>query len=505
MMRQPIGVYHSAHKGRYDTTASTLTMPQAPLAVTQEYKLQGLTEAPSTQTAMLSFMTWGGYNQEDGIIVKKEWAERAGISVKYQSFSDSIQDAGSDSIGEAFGELPEVLRKGGADVYALIDRATGAARQGMRLRKGSRYCLIAKYSSVVVEGSVRYVDNSTYVKGVDAMIDAVEIIRNSGKTVIHVRISELRFPIVGNKFASRSAQKSIVAMLMPAALMPPLYDPRSGKTVAPDIIMNPLAMPTRMTISQPLEMFSSIFAVLAGRTADVSSFKGFSVDDFKRKLADMGHRNAGTYYMQFNPVTGDAMQQKVFMAPISYQILRHMVLDKEQMRGTMGPKATNGQPIHKKEAGGGMKFSIMENDAMMAYGLYEPLVEKAIHASDAMYYYYCDACNQKIDYNKHTQSYTCSACQHAERDYNPMRVRMPFATMSFRQQFAVMGVLVDPIIEPSPQDMRFARLGERGAYLEDEDGNPRPERAPALPQSLADANPPPKRAQKTILRRRRKD
>ena len=173
----------------------------------------------------------------------------------------------------------------------------------------------------------------------------------------------------------------------------------------------------------------------------------------------------------------------------------HMVLDKEQMRGSMGPKATNGQPVHKKEAGGGTKFSIMENDAMMAYGLYEPLLEKSVRASDSMDYFYCSTCKERIDYQKQSQSYKCAHCENQKKDYKPMRVRIPFATMAFRQQFAVMGIAVDPIVEVTPQEMAFANLGERAEYLEDENGNPRPERAPAIPEELAEANPLPNPAQ----------
>lgn len=505
MMRQAVGTYHTAHSMRYDTTARVLAMPQAPLTITQQYKLEGLTEAPTTQTLMLAMMTWGGGNQEDGLILKKEWAERAGITIKYHSHSDSVQDASAGGTGEYFGELPSSLQKGQTGVYSLIDRETGAAKQGMRVRMGRKYCIIAKYSYIEVKGIMTYVDNSTYVKNIDGLIDSVEIIREGGKTIIHVKISELRYPIVGNKFASRSAQKSIIAILMPAALMPALVDPRSGKIVIPDIIMNPLAMPTRMTISQPLEMLGGIFATITGQTVDVSAFKSFNAGDFKRWMKEMGYKNPGMYHMEYNPITGDAMQKEVFMAPVSYQVLRHMVLDKEQMRGIMGPRTINKQPVHNKDAGGGTKFGIMEIDAMMAYGMYEPLIHKAIRASDSTDYFYCTTCKGEIHYKKANQRFMCNRCEMEGKEYNPMRVRIPFATMVFRQQLAVMGIAINPKIAPSKEEMAFARLGERAEFVEDKNGKVLPERDPAISEELALANPPPKHGKPIIRRRKRED
>ena len=337
-----------------------LEKPEIPLVVTSTSGFTGLAHHPAGQNVIVAVACFEGENQEDSLIFNRRSIE-AGM-FKYNRFYTESLSKDSDETGifgsEMYhrsaskkGELifgkHEVIHKNDGR-YRHISRKGGLPKPGIFLNP--RDCIIAAY-----EGDI---DRSIYVKEDGAgYVDRVTVTRNfAGNPVVKVRIRQVLEPIVGDKFASRHAQKCTIGRIANPEDMPYV----EGTGLRPDIIMNPHALPSRQTVGQVLEMVAAKAALLKGERIVADAFEKPNIKNMVEILRQYGYDQSGGEVL-IDPKTGEKFSSKVLIGPCYYQALKHQVKFKIQSREGYGATDTvTGQPVGGRQVKGGTREGTME-------------------------------------------------------------------------------------------------------------------------------------------------
>jgi DNA-directed RNA polymerase II subunit RPB2 len=399
MGKQALGIYHSNYHLRFDTTAKTLAFPTRPLFETQMLSLLGMNQQPIGQMVTVAIMTYGGYNQEDALIFNRASIDRGLFKMQvHRSYKTSEE---SDTKMTETIMRPELKPGDSQDKYAHLDEH-GIARLGARIETGQ-----------VIIGKIRYNKttgkrvNASVVagKGESGIVSSVLVTKNTtGNRLVRVKITDTRDPIEGDKFASRHAQKATIGLILPEVDMP-----FSSKGVRPDIIINPHAIPSRMTIAKLIEIVTSKVAALSGERINASAFSNFDIEEFKNNLKQYGYQPSGNEVL-YSGYTGRALQSEIFIGPCYYQALRHHVKDKIQMRSRGEVKLLTHQPVGGRSRGGGLRTGEMERDAFISHGATAVLTERLCTSSDAYKAVYCRECGQIAISDAISQQQICRCC-----------------------------------------------------------------------------------------------
>jgi DNA-directed RNA polymerase II subunit RPB2 len=359
--KQAMGVYATNFNERMDKTAYVLSYPGRPLVDTRVMNLIKLNEIPSGCNINVAIMTHTGYNQEDSLLVNKGSIDRGllQITISHTEKDEDKQKINGDeeirckpdaskTKGMKFGNYNKVNSKGVVPENTLIE---------------NRDVIIAKVTPIKENRNdhtkvIKYEDGSKQYRTVEeTYIDKNYIDRNGdGYSFAKVRLRALRRPVIGDKFSSRHGQKGTVGNIIPEEDMP---FTRNG--VRPDIIINPHAIPSRMTIGQLKETLLGKVLVELGLFGDGTSFGELTVDTISQKLLELGYEANGNELM-YNGLTGEQIECNVFMGPVFYQRLKHMVNDKQHSR-SIGPMVNlTRQPAEGRSRDGGLRFGEMERD-----------------------------------------------------------------------------------------------------------------------------------------------
>lgn len=211
-----------------------------------------------------------------------------------------------------------------------------------------------------------------------------------GVKKVSVTLRYNRRPIVGDKFASRAGQKGVVSILWPQEDMP-----FSESGITPDLIINPHAFPSRMTIGMLIESMAGKSGALNGVFQDSSPFRlqgdmegETAADYFGRQLRSAGYQYHGTEVM-YSGVLGTQLECEIYIGVVYYQRLRHMVSDKSQVRSTGPIDALTRQPIKGRSKGGGVRFGEMERDSLLAHGTAFLMQDRLLNCSDRHVAFVC--------------------------------------------------------------------------------------------------------------------
>lgn len=166
-------------------------------------------------------------------------------------------------------------------------------------------------------------------------IDQVTIIGNKSKSLnrANIKMRLPRYPAIGDKFASRAGQKGVLSIRWQDTDMP--WCAATG--IRPDLIINPHAFPSRMTIGMLVESMGSKAGALLGKFVDASPFQradgklGNPAEEFGKELEASGFSKHGQETM-ISGITGEEMPCDIYIGIVYYQRLRHMVSDKFQVR-----------------------------------------------------------------------------------------------------------------------------------------------------------------------------
>ena len=359
--KQAMGVYVTNYENRMDKTAYVLNYPMRPLVDTRIMNMIQLNKIPSGTQVIVAIMTHTGYNQEDSLLINKGSIDRgmALVTVYHTEKDEDKQKINGDeeirckpdstkTKGMKMGNYNKVNSKGVIPENSLVE---------------NRDIIIAKVTPIKENRNdhtkvIKYEDQSKIYKTVEeTYIDKNYIDRNGeGYNFAKVRLRAVRKPVIGDKFSSRHGQKGTVGNIIPECDMP-----FTSNGVKPDIIINPHAIPSRMTIGQLKETVLGKVLVELGLFGDGTSFGEFDVKDICGELIKLGYEAHGNELL-YNGLTGEQHECSVFMGPVFYQRLKHMVNDKAHSR-SIGPMVNlTRQPAEGRSRDGGLRFGEMERD-----------------------------------------------------------------------------------------------------------------------------------------------
>ena len=383
--KQACSWFNTAFRKRFDTLATWLNYAQRPLSHTWTYNPM-LGCLPYGENAIVALAIYSGYNQEDSILLN-DAALRRGLFHTTYYHSYDVSESMIDPMLQTHTEIANravnpkyqdvVVRKDGYN-YDLLD-ANGIIRPGVTI--DDKTVLVGIVSPIYdAAGTLTgYTDTSyTPKRGQHGIIDAVHVYTTSENVKgVKIRIAEPRIPVLGDKFSARHGQKGTVGMRISEEDMP---FTRSG--LRPDMIVNPHAFPSRMTIGQFVETMTTKLGVHMGCTVDSTPFSASNrVPEIKTFLEKAGFHSQG-HEVLYNGQTGEMLQSEIFMGPTYYLRLKHMVEDKINYRST-GPKTLlTQQPLQGRSDEGGLRIGEMERDSLISHGVSKFLHESLMDRSD---------------------------------------------------------------------------------------------------------------------------
>jgi DNA-directed RNA polymerase II subunit RPB2 len=435
--KQAMGVYATNYNERMDKTAYVLNYPTRPLVDTRVMNLIQLNKIPSGCNINVAIMTHTGYNQEDSVLINKGSIDRGLFQTTiYHTEKDEDKQKinGDEEIrckpdqtktkGMKFGNYNKVNSKGVMPENSLVE---------------NRDVIIAKVTPIKENRNdhtkvIKYEDQSKlYRTTEETYIDKNYIDRNGdGYSFAKVRLRTTRKPVIGDKFSSRHGQKGTVGNIIPEEDMP-----FTSNGDRPDIIINPHAIPSRMTIGQLKETLLGKVLIELGLFGDGTSFGELNVSNISTKLLELGYEAHGNVLMH-NGLTGEQIECNVFMGPVFYQRLKHMVNDKQHSR-SIGPMVNlTRQPAEGRSRDGGLRFGEMEKDAMVSHGAAKFTRGRMYDASDKYSVYVCKRCGLVASYNNEMHIHHCRTCDNRS-DF--AYVEIPYACKLLFQELTTMNVV----------------------------------------------------------------
>lgn len=251
-----------------------------------------------------------------------------------------------------------------------------------------------------------YRDASTTHKNSEpCRVDGVWQDKNSdGYPFVKVRVVSERIPQIGDKFSSRHGQKGTVGMLLNEEDMPFTAD-----GLRPDLIMNPHAVPSRMTIAQLMENIFGKIGVRRGTLGDGTPYSHLKVEELRQHMLDLGLHSYGNEIL-YNGQTGEMMEAEIFMGPTFYQRLKHMVIDKKHSRGRGPIVSLTRQPCEGRSRDGGLRVGEMERDCLLSHGAAAFTKERLMDVSDPFPTGICKTCGTLAVVNEDESIYSCGTC-----------------------------------------------------------------------------------------------
>ena len=395
MVKQSLGLPSSNYRLRPDTRAHILHYPQRSITRTRAMETTNFDERPGGQNFIVAIMSLHGYNMQDAVIMNRGSidlglgrstfmrtynAERrrfpGGQVEEIEKPGTSLQEVKGLKPDESYVHLegdglplPEKFLEGG-DVLVgktspprFLEESSGGAFLMAQERRES--------SMLVRHGEKGWVDNVYVTESLD-----------SGR-MVRVMVRSHKVPEVGDKFASRHGQKGVIGRLVDPEDMP-----FTAEGVVPDLIINPHAIPSRMTVAHVLEMIGGKVGSLEGRRIDGTAFRGEKEGSLRDGLIRNGFAHSGRETM-INGETGQAYPAEIFIGCIYYQRLHHLVSSKIHARSRGRVQILTRQPTEGRARQGGLRFGEMERDCLIAHGASMVIKDRLLDESDGIDMYVC--------------------------------------------------------------------------------------------------------------------
>lgn len=404
MGKQALGVYHANHSNRFDGKMKILDFPDRPMVETCMYDVIGLDDRGPGENNNVMFATFP-YTEEDAFVFKGEFLDNGGHRMhKFLTYKNVVSQA--DGIVERLAK-PDIKQNEDPGRYEYIqhggpdDPMNGLPFLGAPLKQGN--CVIGKIQHIPANKEIR--NESTFLRvGDEGIVDKVLVSSDRKTTVVTVKLRIMRVPIPGDKFAPRNAQKGTMGLRMSDIDLPMNED-----GIGPDIVVNAHSMPTRMTMSYPMEMQASKHGAYRGVHVNGGPFKPFNLDQYRQTMKDYGHNEFGYEYMR-SGTSGRELQAPMNMGPVFFQSLKHHVKDKVQARSQGAVKPMTRQPPKGRGNRGGLRFGEMERDAGIAHGASSFLRERLMYVSDGYQAVFCKRCGDFAINDAQTRVYKCRLC-----------------------------------------------------------------------------------------------
>jgi len=389
--KQAVSVYHSNFQMRIDKMGVLLNYGQTPLIKSRYLEYINNEEQPYGVNAIVAIMSYTGYNVEDAILINEGSIQRGMFRTSYYSSYESKEESSkvTGMTNSKFANIEKNIvigKKQGFD-YSFLDEH-GLVKENTELN--DKIILIGKINSSLENKDVWNDDSVKSKKGQLGFVDKSFItLGEEGFNVAKVRVREDRLPAIGDKFASRSGQKGTIGLIIPEEDMPFTDD-----GIRPDLIINPHAIPSRMTIGQIIESFFGKVCTSYGAFGDCTAFqvKGPNYSTYGPLLVKAGFHSSGNQVL-YNGMSGDQLSADIFIGPTYYMRLKHMVKDKINYRARGPNTVLTRQPVQGRANDGGLRIGEMERDGILAHGMSYFLNESFMVRGEKTDYYIA-VCNK---------------------------------------------------------------------------------------------------------------
>jgi DNA-directed RNA polymerase II subunit RPB2 len=443
--KQAVGLYSSAYNTRFDTFAHILNYPQKPLVTTRYKKYTDVDKLPYGVNAIVAIASYTGFNQEDGLMLNKTSIERGMFnSLYYRSYSDDESEENGNRVFFGNPDNYTNIKKSKIVNFDKLDE-NGFAKEGSYVTADDAIISKIGSNSMGEDGQPIHAVSAKCIKFASSgIVDKVVVTKNSENLrSAKVRIRKNKIPTVGDKYASRPGQKGMCGLVLEQEEMPFTKD-----GIVPDIIINPHAIPSRMTINQLLESVLGKCSALGGFLGDATAFQNNDIQDYAKLMEKYNYEEWGNEVM-YSGITGEQLKTSIFIGPTYYQRLKIMVADKMHSRGTGPMQNLIRQPAAGRSNNGGLRIGEMERDSLLGHGLSGFLRESMMERSD----------RYEVNIDKTTGLIS------NEKSENDTKVAIPYAMKMLLQEIQTMSIAPRLITDDSIVNPHVHEFIENGFKL----------------------------------------
>ena len=481
--KQAIGMYATNFNKRFDTMSYILHYPQRPIINTRIAQYTSSDYMANGYNTIVAIMTYSGFNQEDSIMINKATIDRGLNSLSYYKSITATAKIVSQNEKIIFGN-PILMRDKGIKIVGIKNKnyehldADGFIKEGTYVPEGQEVIIVGmlnvrevvkeykngvftdlKKELVYTDVSIS-TDNSLFGK-VDRVYKSEKIAGNDS-SICKVRFLKIKKPEFGDKHCSRHGQKGVIGLVIPEENMPYTKD-----GVRPDIIINPHAIPSRMTIGHLVECIFAKLCCIDGVLGDASVFIPIEQETIYNRLTHNGFNKYGNEIL-YNGFTGTQIDTEIFIGPTYYFRLKHMVAEKINSRGVGKVMGLTRQPTEGRRKGGGLRIGEMERDTVLSHGISNFIKESMMERSDKFCWCVCKRCGTLVAFNAKENINMCRNCKNDDVAV----IHTPYAFKLFIQELETMGI--QPRLNTESIDMpvdqaEFVRVGNGGDSDSDDD------------------------------------
>ena len=421
MVKQSLGLPSANYRLRPDTRMHVMHYPQQSIVGTRAMKTTNFAQRPGGQNFVVAILSHHGYNMQDAVVINRAAVERSlGRSSFIRTYNAENKrfPGGQEERIEIPGTgLDEIKGLKSWESYTHLERdglptpetflSSVGGESSVLVGKTSPPRFLEEAHGHFLQAQERRESAMMVRHGESGWVDNVYVTESLDSTLLcRITVRSEKIPEIGDKFASRHGQKGIIGRLVDEQDMPFTVD-----GVVPDLIINPHAIPSRMTVAHVLEMVGGKVGAMEGRHIDGTAFSGEKEDSLRAGLLRNGFAHTGRESMMSGE-TGEAYEAEIFAGVIYYQRLHHLVSSKLHARSRGRVQILTRQPTEGRARQGGLRFGEMERDCLIAHGASMVIKDRLLDESDGWPLQVCNnsGCGHIAYYDWKRRTPVCPIC-----------------------------------------------------------------------------------------------